>query len=418
MHISKPLIRCPHISGHKNTNKQRHYLMCKRKSLAVGRRTCCVTVLVTSVLGYVLLLSGCSRQDGKTGPDDELVSALRDEINELKAQVQFLQRALDLEGRRSALGHQTPPTVDANQGIDENSIQLALLDSNDPSQATTVLHDPNSVESHGLIATVADKIGERGPGYTEPTDLAWLKEENRRLKNELARLQRRLTEAGEISTNYQDASQVLRAFESRRSPVRQIDFLNSLAQMSEARDALILPTIQKALGSPDPEVVLTASGLLQNFKSAEALPLIEQALLSRDDEVRINALRPLEYMNDPLAVGLLVNAFNDKSEAVRDQAIEIAGEQEGETQLIVLSGAMSSDYDDVRYEALSLLELRSDPDVVPVIIEGLRDPDLRFVEETNSALSFLIDQEFQSYEDAVNWWELNKTRYDENLAER
>ncbi len=55
---------------------------------------------------------------------------------------------------------------------------------------------------------------------------------------------------------------------------------------------------------------------------------------------------------------------------------------------------MSSYFDDVRYEALSPLEFRGDSDVVPILIEGLNDSYLEYLEETNSVFSFLIDREF------------------------
>ena len=41
----------------------------------------------------------------------------------------------------------------------------------------------------------------------------------------------------------------------------------------------------------------------------------------------------------------------------------------------------------------------------------------RFREEVNSVLYFLIDQEFETYEDAIAWWDQNQHKYDEDLFE-
>ncbi|MBA7702445.1 hypothetical protein ES703_111213 [subsurface metagenome] len=386
--------------------------------MAAWKWTCCMTVLSIVVGGNVLFLSGCSRKDNETANNDQIIASLKEQINELKAQIQTLQHHLDLERSKLAVSQQETTTPNAKKSIDGNLIQFSRMDSNDPNQTIQVSQDPNSEGPETLITGVVSKIIEGGLGQDETVELALLKEENKRLKKELERLQLLLIQEDRIVTGYQNAEEVSREFELRRSPVRKIDFLESLSQLSEERDPTILPTIQKALDSLDPDVAIAASRLLKNYKSAEVLPVVEQALLSSNDEVRVNALEPLGNIDDPLAVDFLINALNDKSEAVRSQVLEIAGDQEGEIELAVLSAAMNSLYDDVRYEALSLLEFRGDSDVVPILIEGLKDPDLEYVEETNSVLSFLIDQEFLSYEDATSWWEQNKDRYDEDLFEK
>jgi len=382
------------------------------------KRAFCLIVLYTAIVGNVLFQSGCSSKDDETANNDQLIAALKEQINVLKAQIQILQSDLDLERRKLAGSQHESIIPDTKQSIDGDIIQFSQIDSNDPNQAVQVSRDPNSEKPDTLLAGLISKIVEGNPGQDETSELALLKAENKRLKKELERLQSLLIQEDRIVAGYQSAEEVSREFELRRSPVSKVEFLESLSSLSEQRDPAILPTIQKALASSDPDVSLAASKLLKNYKSPEVLPIIEQALLSSSDEVRVNALEPLGNINDPLAVDFLINALNDKSEAIRSQVLEIAGEQEGEIELAVLSAAMSSNYDDVKYEALSLLEFRGDSDVVPIVIEGLKDLDLKYVEETNSVLNFLIDREFQSYEEAVVWWEQNKDKYDEDLFEK
>lgn len=386
--------------------------------MAAWKSAFCMTVLSIVVGGNVLFLSGCSRKDNETANNDQIVASLKENINELKAQIQTLQHHIDLEKSKLAVSQQETTTPNAKESIDGNLIQFSQMDPNDPNQTVQVSQDRNPEDPETLITGLAAKIIKHNLGPEETLELALLKEENKQLKKELERLQLLLIQKGEIVTDNRNAEEMSREFELRRSPVRKIDFLESLSQLSEERDPEILPIIQKALESLDPDVAIAASKLLKNYKSVEVLPVVEQALLSSNDEVRTNALKPLGYINDPLAADFLIHALNDKSEAVRSHALEIAGDQEGEIQLDVLSAAMNSLYDDVRYEALSLLEFRGDSDVVPILLEGLKDPDLEYVEETNSVLSFLIDQEFRSYEEATSWWEQNKDRYDEDLFEK
>ena len=207
-------------------------------------------------------------------------------------------------------------------------------------------------------------------------------------------------------------------WQTKQNPVHKINFLESLADLSMERDPEILPILRQALEDPDPEVCLEASKLLKEYRSPEVLPVIETALLSSNEEVRLNALEPLSEIEDPQVSDLLSTPLNDSSEAVRNEALEVINWQKGDIQLNSLSIAMISEYGDVKKEALSLLEVRGDHKPVPVIMAGLNDPNPEYCEEVNSALSFLVDQEFNSYDEAMAWWDSNKERYDQDLFEK
>jgi HEAT repeat protein len=65
-----------------------------------------------------------------------------------------------------------------------------------------------------------------------------------------------------------------------------------------------------------------------------------------------------------------------------------------------------------------MLENIRDHRAVDILIEALRDEDAEFREKVSSAISMLLDKEFESYKEAKTWWEKNRDRYDEDLSLR
>jgi len=216
----------------------------------------------------------------------------------------------------------------------------------------------------------------------------------------------------------QPADGLLAQWRAMDDPAEKAAFLESLRQIGQEPPRELLPIIREALEDRDPDVSLAASSILADYKSGEVLPLVERALMSPNEEVRMNALEPLEHISDSEVAGLYVAALEDASEDVRSLALEKIGDREDQVQLDVLAAAMRSSFEDVRYEALSLLEFRGDHASVPVIIEGLRSQDVEFREAVHATLSFLFDQEFDSYDQAAAWWRQNSSRYDEDLVEK
>ncbi len=224
---------------------------------------------------------------------------------------------------------------------------------------------------------------------------------------------------GETAAYVSDGSVLVNDWYLQTSPVKKIEFLESLTDLSLERDPTVLPILLQAINDYDPEVSIAASKMLSEYRTPEVLPVIEAALLSSNEQVRLNALEPLGEINDIVVSDLLALAYTDSFEDVRTKALDITGMmEEGDIQLKALSSGIGSTNEDVKTEILSILEFRGDRDSVSIVIEGLKDPSPEFREEVNSVLSFMIDQEFSSYNEAVKWWDSNKNRYDEDLFEK
>jgi HEAT repeat protein len=167
---------------------------------------------------------------------------------------------------------------------------------------------------------------------------------------------------------------------------------------------------------PNTKVARAAIDLLADYETPDALPAIEQALKLADEETRIAAVEPLSAINDPQVIPLLTQALNDASADVRAAAMEAVQQNESDPiKLSILEKAMASPYSDVKHEAVSMLGDRSDHTAVDLLIEGMKDQDPKIREEVSDTLSFLIDQEFRTYQEAQAWWTQNKSKYDADL---
>jgi hypothetical protein len=371
----------------------------------------CVWVLVLA--GCVLAGLSCRNKNDDTGEYEATIASLRQQVKALQGQIDGLKA--DLANART-------------KAASSVSVEVS------PQLAGPMLDDPNAGEDRpsealeallkNAVAQLIEQDADAGSNE-ENAEVTLLREENEQLRRELKRFQTiaRISEGAggegsEAAGEVQSAEVLAAEWKTQKNPVHKINFLESLADLSLQRDPEILTIIQQALADPDPEVSLAASKMLKEYRSAEVLPVIEAALLSPNEEVRLNALEPLSEIDDPFVPDLMNTAFNDSSEQVRNQALTVVAQQEGDVQLNSLAAAMASAHEDVKREALSLLELRGDHQSVPVVMEGLKDQLPEYREEVNAALSFLIDQEFGSYDEAIQWWQANKDRYDDDLFEK
>ena len=252
-------------------------------------------------------------------------------------------------------------------------------------------------------------------------------EEAKRLKQESDALKRAVAKAigkkeqSGIYDKYRDkykdkAAALVAEFESAISTEEKLEFIESLTDLSFEQDPSVIGVVQKALDDPDPEVGRAAIKLLEDYEIPEILPVVEQALDVKDEETRMEALTPLSGINDPQVAELLIRALGDTSKGVRSAALEVIDEHSDHLiKLTVMEKGITSPYDDVKYEVASLLEDRSDHSAVEILIEGLKDTDADFREEINETLDFLIEEEFETYEEARAWWIDNKDNYDDEL---
>jgi HEAT repeat protein len=245
-----------------------------------------------------------------------------------------------------------------------------------------------------------------------------LSEKNKELKQAVSKL----IDVNEQTEKYQQekarTEALIAEFESATNSKEKIDFLQSLNELSSAQDLSVINVIRRALKDPDLEVGRAAIELLDNYNSPEIIPAVEDAMGIVDDEIRMDALSALSGINNEEACELLIQGLGDNSKDVRATALNVASEQSDQIALSVLEKGIVSPYNDVKYNTAYMLQDRSDHRGLEVLFVGLKDSNPQFREEINEILNFLVNKEFESYDEATTWWNENKSNYDEELFEK
>ncbi len=187
-------------------------------------------------------------------------------------------------------------------------------------------------------------------------------------------------------------------------------------KLASEHDPNVIDFVQKALDDPNPEVGREAMELLEDYETPDILPAIEKALNSRDSQTRVNAVNAIDGVNDPTVADLLIQALNDPSEEVRAAVLELGeNNYDSDIWLSVLRAGISSQYDDVKYDIVGLLEDRDDKPAVDIIILGFRDHDSKFQAAVKDSLDYMIDKEFDTYGSANRYWRKEKESFDDDL---
>lgn len=385
---------------------------------AVVITACC---LIPVAAGYIVHLKNSSALHSKNTAIQSLeaeCAALQAELSEMKATL-------------TAQGKETPDRmkvlldqIEALQKDNDRFLKMMSKNQGTPESGTTA-PSPNEI---ALEKDSAAAPADQASAASDRRQIARLQEENQRLQTELESLKAQLTQkaAAEIASALPEGAPAFRNTEllsayrdvlTSTSKVRTLDLLVSLSGYSAQQEMELIPIIQQAMAGGDPEVCRTALELLEPYENAAILPLLEQGFGMADEDTRLAALAPLAKLNDPGAVELMGLAMNDAVEAVRSRVMEVAEQQTGDTQLASLAKGLTSAYQETQSQALSLLELRGDKAVIDVVLLGLETSNPEFKQEVNSALQFLVDREFETYQQGIQWWQANKNRYDDDLIE-
>jgi HEAT repeat protein len=114
---------------------------------------------------------------------------------------------------------------------------------------------------------------------------------------------------------------------------------------------------------------------------------------------------------------LLGRALLDDSEDVRDAAFSVLDDKLPEEQNVVFAETIVSPHKDVRAQTVDMISFNPSHQAFEILIRGLNDSDPEIVDEVKWTLDYFVSEEFESYDQAVAWWEQNKQRFDEELFE-
>ena len=183
-------------------------------------------------------------------------------------------------------------------------------------------------------------------------------------------------------------------------------------------DPEVVELAQLALASGDSEQRKLAMELLADFTSPKILPVVGKGLEDAAPEVRTAAIQALAEQHGATALQMMGKVLNDSDADVREAVINRLFEEAPASYAPLLGPAVTSEYPDLREKTMQLLFENRSHAGLEVLLEGLRSTDPQIREEVSDALSQLISEQFDSYEQARAFWDQNKTKFDDDLIEQ
>jgi len=129
-----------------------------------------------------------------------------------------------------------------------------------------------------------------------------------------------------------------------------------------------------------------------------------------EPDIRQKAVEACTYVNDPAVGGFLSTAIKDESEDVRTAAIQLSAKKDPAIRLPVLQAGLVSEFEDVKAGAATELMNTPNTEAIPILITGLKDPDPDFHYTIQSILKSRTGQEFETYDQAIQWWNANRDK--------
>jgi len=183
----------------------------------------------------------------------------------------------------------------------------------------------------------------------------------------------------------------------------------------------ILAIVNKELDNPNEDIRIEALELLAEFGNEEIFNVLEKALNDKSANVREVAIDLLDTVEIPggssMEADLLSKGIADKSEDVRNVALGVMGDKPKYEIEIIAETAIKSKYLEVKEEILGELSTAPTMNGVEIIISGMQDKNEDFRDSVRDTLEDITDQEFASYEDALEWWNKNGSQYQEEFQE-
>lgn len=153
---------------------------------------------------------------------------------------------------------------------------------------------------------------------------------------------------------------------------------------------------------------------------SDVVRLSLHALTDTNGEVRKAAVFSTRHIHTSEVEPVIRAALNDLNAEIRLQAIHETRYKPQALKLELLGPALASTYSDVRQNALIELSRENPKLATPVMMKGLDSTDESYRAQVwNEILpnvQALRMQPFASSAEALNWWDLNERRYDENMV--
>lgn len=191
----------------------------------------------------------------------------------------------------------------------------------------------------------------------------------------------------------------------------------ALLGLGDLSHPALLEVVRKAMKDSSPEVKQAALQLLADLDSPEVPALAAQGLKDSDPLVRQTAARALGATDGPGVAEALGIALQDAEEGVRDAGLDELQKKSESTQVAAMSAVIRSPNLDAAKKAVDFFEQMRSHAGVDALLSDLDDKRAEVRELLNDALENLIGKRFASQAEADEFWEKNRSRYDDDLTE-
>jgi len=190
------------------------------------------------------------------------------------------------------------------------------------------------------------------------------------------------------------------------------DKIAALQKLIGIDDPIVLDVVMMALNDDNPDIRELALDVIMNVDDPAVVPAVVKALDDENPDIREYALDALMEVDDPRINDALLKALDDENVDVRDNALNIMLYISSPNVLDALAKAITDPDPDIREKAILTIEDISDPRTIDILIEkGLLHDDDSIRQDALDSLNFITDQEFQTYEEAREWWERNRASF-------
>lgn len=197
----------------------------------------------------------------------------------------------------------------------------------------------------------------------------------------------------------------------------KIDLLDALTLISDgAADAL--DVIHMAFSDSDPAVrrqallVLAANGI---FWSADLLPYLETGLADPSLTVQDAANRLLSSVGLGRYPRLILKGLSSQDAGTRQRTLAMINVTTTTVPINVYAEAIKSTNSGTRLVVIDILCQQQAKRGIPLLIQALNDPDKTVRVEAQHNLFFLLDENFDTQEEAAAFWRENSARYSESI---
>jgi hypothetical protein len=142
------------------------------------------------------------------------------------------------------------------------------------------------------------------------------------------------------------------------------------------------------------------------------LSIRPHAINSGSDEIQMEAVRSLALLpEDRLREGVAI-AVSAANEEIRAEAMEVIGQLDPRLQPPLILTAVQVGTPDVQKIAVGMVLDRPSPESFEALLQGLRSEESEARPLFEQAIAQMVQQRFDSYEEATRWWSANRESFD------